>query len=141
MRSGVGAVATDLDIFAATSPPRVQVERPCLSPGLIRMSRHEAWAEASQQVLVEKWLLVHRDLRAPRRGRSWNITHFQRVDSERPSLISRAGAAARARPRQGEVIWFRPERPWVEGEEGSSSLQAHSARTISSRDEPLCVVV
>jgi hypothetical protein len=42
MRSGVGAVATDLDIFAATSLPRVQVERPCLSPGLIRMSRHEA---------------------------------------------------------------------------------------------------
>ena len=61
MRSGVGAVATDLDIFAATSPPRVQVERPCLSPGLICMSRHEAWAEASKQVLVEKWLLVHRD--------------------------------------------------------------------------------
>jgi hypothetical protein len=31
---------------------------------VIRISRHEAWAEASQQVLVEKWFLVHRDLRA-----------------------------------------------------------------------------
>jgi len=59
-----------------------------LSSGLIRMSRHEAWPEASKQVLVEKWLLVHRDLRAPRRRRFWNITHFQRVDSERSSLIS-----------------------------------------------------
>jgi hypothetical protein len=27
MRSGVGAVATDLDVFAATSPPRVQLDR------------------------------------------------------------------------------------------------------------------
>ena len=65
MRSGVGTVATDLDIFAATSPPRVQVECPCLSLlAVIRRSRREAWAEASKQVLVEKWLLVHRDLRA-----------------------------------------------------------------------------
>jgi hypothetical protein len=118
MRSGVGAVATDLDIFAATSPPRVQVERPCLSLlVVIRMSRHEAWAEASKQVLVEKWLLVHRDLRArppppalssrsprapcwrrrPPGTRSWNITHFQRVDSERPRLIWCISAGPRAK--------------------------------------------
>jgi hypothetical protein len=66
MRPGFGAVATDLDIFAAISPPGVQVERPCLSLlVVIRRSRREAWAEASKQMAVEKWLLVHRDLRAP----------------------------------------------------------------------------
>src|SRR5260370_22474423 len=31
MRSGIGAAATDLDIFPATSPPRVQIDRLCLS--------------------------------------------------------------------------------------------------------------
>src|SRR3981081_2959903 len=44
-----------------------------LSPGGDSQESSRAWAEASKQGLVEKWLLVHRDLRAPpptRSGRS-----------------------------------------------------------------------